>query len=375
MTDTEKEITKTITSIGDKLNNEYLKAGTMSKQKRIVYDLYAYVCLFDELFEKEPKYIWNINEDLIPTDDNFINILNRDKKYFLELSKSVINSFISEDYSLYKDYYKKLPKLNYNEMIDILMSFLKDFDNDIYLKLSNKGKEGKIIETQINYYGYVLPFESIKDSVIVINNDSDIYNLSFMSTLAHECGHLFEIEHLYSQDNITFRRDSMSSIYCEVSSTFFEYAFLRYLEDNKIFENSVNLVLNEYYMKLFIHNFYINLISMKKNINSIDGYVYIKEENISKYADYIIDKVNFYNMLSYKYGLDYRNIYIYGIGYLFAIHMYEKYKEDKEYFKNELKKSFLVYPNDSSLEAFKNIGINYEELKSGKLLRKTLRNR
>ena len=34
MTDTEKEITKTITSIGDKLNNEYLKAGTMSKQKR-----------------------------------------------------------------------------------------------------------------------------------------------------------------------------------------------------------------------------------------------------------------------------------------------------------------------------------------------------
>ena len=128
-------------------------------------------------------------------------------------------------------------------------------------------------------------------------------------------------------------------------------------------------------MKLFIHNFYINLISMKKNINSIDGYVYIKEENISKYADYIIDKVNFYNMLSYKYGLDYRNIYIYGIGYLFAIHMYEKYKEDKEYFKNELKKSFLVYPNDSSLEAFKNIGINYEELKSGKLLRKTLRNR
>ena len=166
---------------------------------------------------------------------NFFHILNESSKIEKE---NKYNLFSELDFSD-KDYYKKLPKLNYNEMIDILMSFLKDFDNDIYLKLSKKGKEGKIIETQINYYGYVLPFESIKDSIIVINNDSDIYNLSFMSTLAHECGHLFEIEHLYSQDNITFRRDSMSSIFCEVSSTFFEYAFLRYLEDNKIFENRV----------------------------------------------------------------------------------------------------------------------------------------
>lgn len=375
MVDTEKEITKTITSIGDKLNNEYLKAGTMSKQKRIVYDLLMYSDLCDEVFETKNNHKWNIDEDLMPTDDNFINILNRDKKYFLELSKSVINSFISEDYPLYKDYYKKLPKLNYNEMIDILMSFLKDFDNDIYLKLSKKGKESKIIETQIDYDGYVLPFESIKDSIIVINNDSKNYTLSIMVTLAHECGHLFEIEHLYSQDNITFRNNSMMSPYCEVSSAFFEYAFLRYLKDNKIFENSTNLCLNEYYIELFIYNFCINLISMKKSIDSIDGNVYIKEEKINKYADYIMNKTNFYSMLSYKYGLDYRDSYIYGIGHLFAIHMYEKYKEDKEYFKNELKKSFLVYPNDSSLEAFKNIGVNYEEIKSGKLLRKILRNR
>lgn len=372
----DKDILESVNLIGNKLNYEYLKAGTKSKQKRIAYDLYSYEDFCAEILGISNKHKWYMMEDYIPDNDSLLDVLYSNNKYFFELSKTVINSFISEKYPLYKDYYKKLPKLNYKEMKDVLMAFLKGFDINIYNKLNNKSKDCRVLETEMDYEGFILPFESIKDSFILINNSCDSYDLSFMVTLAHECGHLFEIEHLYSQDNISFRNNSMMSPYCEVASTFFEYAFLRYLKENRIFDCSTNLCLNEYYMRLFIFNFCMNLISMKSDIdNSIDGYVYIDEDNIKMYANYIMNKTNFYGVLNYDKGLEYRDSYIYGIGGLFAIYMYEKYKEDKVSFKEELKKCFLEYPANSDINVFRNVGINYEDIKEGKVLKKILRDR
>lgn len=376
MTDTEKEITKTITSIGDKLNNEYLKAGSKSKQKRILYDLYTYENFCNTILEINNKHKWYMNDELIPDNNQFLDTINKNKKYYFKLSKEVINSFIKEKYPLYRNYGKQLPKLNYNEMAEILKEFLKEFDQNILNKFDNKIRENKVLETQIKYYeGYILPFESIKDSLIILNNDSDNYNLSFMMTLAHEFGHFYEIEHLYSQDNISFRKNSMMSPYCEVSSSFLEYAFLMYLKENKIFEHSTNLCLTEYYIRVFVYNFCMHLISMKKDINPYIESVYIEEENIKQYADYIMKKTNYYGIQEYNQGLDYRDSYIYAIGGIYAINMYEKYKENKEYFKEELKKSFLIYPNNFSPEVFKNLGIDNNQIKNNEVLKKVLRNR
>ena len=210
----DKDILESVNLIGNKLNYEYLKAGTKSKQKRIAYDLYSYEDFCAEILGISNKHKWYMMEDYIPDNDSLLDVLYRNNKYFFELSKTVINIFISEKYPLYKDYYKKLPKLNYKEMKDVLMSFLKDFDINIYNKLNNKSKDCRVLETEMDYEGFILPFESIKDSFILINNSCDSYDLSFMVTLAHECGHLFEIEHLYSQDNISFRNNSMMSPYC-----------------------------------------------------------------------------------------------------------------------------------------------------------------
>ena len=80
-------------------------------------------------------------------------------------------------------------------------------------------------------------------------------------------------------------------------------------------------------------------------------------------------------VVNYDKGLEYRDSYIYGIGGLFAIYMYEKYKEDKVSFKEELKRCFLEYPANSDINVFRNVGINYEDIKEGKVLKKILRDR
>ena len=75
---------------------------------------------------------------------------------------------------------------------------------------------------------------------------------------------------------------SMLTPYYEVSSSFFEYAFLRYLNDNRIIDYCSRLQLHNYFIDLFINNFYMNLICMKKDIIPNGNYVYIDEENTNK---------------------------------------------------------------------------------------------
>lgn len=166
----------------------------------------------------------------------------------------------------------------------------------------------------------------------------------------------------------------MLTPYYEVSSSFFEYAFLRYLNDNRVIDYCSRLQLHNYFIDLFINNFYMNLICMKKDIIPNGNYVYIDEENTNKYAEYIMNKTNFYALSFYNDGLDYRDSFIYSIGQLFAVYMYERYKEDKNSFINELKKCFLLYPDNPYIDVFSGVGIDYDIIKEGKILRKIIKN-
>lgn len=55
-----------------------------------------------------------------------------------------------------------------------------------------------------------------------------------------------------------------------------------------------------------------------------------------------------------------------------AIYLYENYKLDKDNFIQEFKRSFLTYPSNPTLEVFSKVGINYQELKEGKVLKRVL---
>lgn len=116
----------------------------------------------------------------------------------------------------------------------------------------------------------------------------------------------------------------------------------------------------------------MNVICMKDKIEDKDDYVYIEEERIKKYADNIMARSNFYDMCYYTEGLDSKYSFIYPIGQLMAIYLYENYKQDKDNFIQEFKRSFLTYPSNPTLEVFNKVGINYHELKEGKVLKRVL---
>ena len=54
--------------------------------------------------------------------------------------------------------------------------------------------------------------------------------------------------------------------------------------------------------------------------------------------------------------------------------MYERYKEDKNSFINEFKRSFLLYPDNPCIDVFSGVGIDYDIIKEGKILRKIIKN-
>lgn len=108
----EDKIIDTIKDIGNKLNEEYLRAGTKSKRRRILYELFAFEVLCEEEFGIENKHLWFVDEELLPDNKQYFDIINRDKKCFFNISKAVIESFISEKYPFYHEYHKSLPKMN-----------------------------------------------------------------------------------------------------------------------------------------------------------------------------------------------------------------------------------------------------------------------
>lgn len=108
----EDKIIDTMKAIGNKLNEEYLKGGTKSQRKRLVYELYSFEVLCAEEFGIKNKHLWTVDEELIPDKDPFTDIIKKDKKNLFNISKTVIESFISSNFPFYHDYNKELPRMN-----------------------------------------------------------------------------------------------------------------------------------------------------------------------------------------------------------------------------------------------------------------------
>ena len=108
-------------------------------------------------------------------------------------------------------------------------------------------------------------------------------------------------------------------------------------------------------------------------IDELDN-VFIKEENITAISKEIQEKLNYYYLPSEQGDVvKYRNSFVYGIGSLCAIYLYENYKLDPNNFRKEFRNALLTYPYIKNLSAFESVGITYEKLMSGDTLRKLLK--
>lgn len=144
-----------------------------------------------------------------------------------------------------------------------------------------------------------------------------------------------------------------------------------YLKENKIYEKSVNQYLHYFYLKLLKFNARMGMLT-KLSEEEIYGDIPINNELINEY-NHIQEELNFYEILPEE-ELQFKDEFVYGLGTLFAVHLYENYRQDKEYFKKEFKNSLLSYPIIKDLSAFNNVGITKEELLNGNVLKKVLKN-
>ena len=133
-----------------------------------------------------------------------------------------------------------------------------------------------------------------------------------------------------------------------------------------------NKILQEY-AKRYIYNIHLICETEFLSFNKY-GYVEINDTTIAQYANKLKEHLNYYTLV-FDLGeeINFRSSFIYGLGGLFSIYLYDNYKQDPNDFRKEFRNAFINY-QDNGIEAFKNIGITEEEIIKGHTLKKVLTN-
>ena len=368
-----------------KLTDKYNRTHSRSKRTILAKELIYFSGLYRDIFGTDNKFDWdndikiydNFDDKEIKEFKRFVEYTNENNDFFYQLSKSVINSYDNVQYPFYKYFTNKVlinPRLDRNTMINLMLSFLKSYDYDTFIDMKDKIFNLELLQLDFEalFSGLTYPISSLNKNFILLNNNFED-NLYKYSTIIHEYGHTYEMKLFQNSCNNILLEKTLETPYFEVSSCFFEYAFLNYLKENKIYTTYVNHCLDNYYKEIITHFFQMNLISKFPDLEiEEDETIAFESKEIIKYGDKIKNRLNYYEFIEYDEPVDFRYPYIYGIGKLLSIYLYENYKTNPNFF-NEFNKSLLSYPLINDISAFCNLGITKEELLKGDTLRKVLK--
>lgn len=361
----------------NKLIDKYYRLNSSSKRTMLVRDLIQFSYLYKALFGENEYLPWDDDFKICDSYDlndmkhfsNFIDNVNKDNDFYYRLSNNIITAYKNVNYPFYRYFNGGIinnPRLDNDTMLNLILSFFKEYDIEFYYNLIEKIENNELICLNIeeNVSGMVYPFSSINLNLILLNNFSSD-NLFKYSTIVHEYGHSFEMDlFLKSNNNILIEKE-LETPFFEIASCFFEYAFLNYLKENKIYLDYVNQCLDNYFKEILEHFFQINLVTKFQNIEiDEDNYVTFENIDIKRYGNKIKNKLNYYAFPDYDEPVDFMNMYIYGIGKLFSVYLYENYKINSN-FVVDLKKALLKYPLIGDLSAFNDVGIIKDELING----------
>lgn len=372
---------KMLSDYENKLNDLYARANTKSKKKRILYDLFNFSAICREHFGIEKVFDWEQDEELIKLLDDFVtpfidNVLDKRNSFF-DISKSVIDTFIDVKYPFYEDYHKLLYSISPLELQEIMFDFLNSYDPKLQCFYKKMLEDCEIFEAYLyastGYSGLHYPMDGLKKNFIFCETFSN--SIFTTSLLIHEIGHAYESDLMYQCGINGYGTIKEKLPYTEVSSKFFEYAFLNYLKENRIYVNDTRVCLLKYYKTLLQHMYHMNLICKTKylDINKY-GYVEINDVELVEYANRLKDELNYFN-LSSEIGeeMHFKNSFVYGIGGLFSIYLYDRYQEDSNGFKKDFRNMLINYPYNENV-FFEVMGITEEELVEGNVLKKVLNN-
>ncbi|MBQ8192464.1 MAG: hypothetical protein IJZ46_00105 [Bacilli bacterium] len=376
-----KDVKEIIRIYTEKLNWIYSKANTKSKKKKIVYDLFSFSEICHEHFNINEDFIWENDNELISLivnpDMYFIDNILNSKIMFNNISNSVITIFKDSKFPFYKNQGKVLNSLTPEKISEIVFDFISEYDNNLLKLYEDKLYNNEIFIGNLfeNTGGLTYQLNTLNKTWIFMNSELD-YSILFASTIVHELGHAYEDDILNKTGLSCHGLKTSCSPYYEVPSNFLEYAFLNYLKENKIYNSDADIILSNYYIDLFEYMYAINILLKIYEINiTTNDYVEmeIKKEEIINYANELNGQLNYYSYFSDLNNIvNYKNAFIYGIGHLMSLYLYEVYKENPKYFKKEFKNALINYYTEG-INAFKGLNITEEKLINNKVLSKVLK--
>ena len=185
-------------------------------------------------------YQYQTNETL---KNDFIKNYEDNKKYYQELFFRTISLYDLEfpfDQNLEISSENKFT----NKEVDEIFSEFCSSYSDYFYRLYNKQKENNttILDKKIKK-NFIYYFGCLNEAIIHL--DYSDFNLSCMLSYAHELGHLLESS---LQNKLNLYNSTNSNLY-EISSSFMEILFLKFLESQQILSTQVEKLQKLYYIK------------------------------------------------------------------------------------------------------------------------------
>ena len=363
----------------DRYNYLYAKANTKSKKKKIAYDLIFFGEMYNKIVQENIEFAWDndidiINERIMVVNGLIRNVLDN-QEVLIELVKNCFNVYLEEDFSVYSDYAKEYHKIKEELMMKYIEEFFCSIDKSLVDRFNYKMNNIELFinNNMDNYSGLTYPLESVDKNIILF--ESDIYmTIDNARVLVHEMGHDFEFENSKRVGINNIWNKIAKTSYVEVSSSFFEYAFINYLIDNKIYLEDSLMLKRRFLNQTLFYLIYILIIDKIGELEiDYDFSIKLDDDDTVDYANSLIEKINFPTE-EFEIGskLNFRNSIIYGLGKILGIYAYEIYKENPKEFLSKFRKVLLEY-NNNGMDVFYELGINKDELVNGKVLRRVLR--
>lgn len=284
---------------------------------------------YESMFDRKKDYRYSLVQ-------NYLINLNQ----HLNLSKKVIDTYNDTGF-IYYDREKSQSKLRKTDMIDLIRTFLNSYDSSLDKLFINMidGSINACGGTSITDVTFKIP--KLSKSYILVD-----YNLTIegAATIIHELGHAY-FNKLF--DNISFNQITKVYDYYffEVFSMYLEKVFIEYLINHNIYVKDAYLSEN-FSLYALLDNFMV--IDELKDVFDNE---YVEEEDIDE----------IYNSLIYSYGD------------IISLELFDKYEQDSELTRHNVKKFITSQGILHGDELLNLIGISQSDLESCKVLRKNLK--
>ena len=365
----------------ERLNYLYAKANTKSKKRQLAYDLIFFENMYNSFVTDDDRVVfpWSYDEELKKVSyegvEAFVTSILLEQHFLIELVENSFNIFLDEEFSTYCDYGKNFHKLKEELFQKYIFKFYSSFDKDIGLRIKDKFINLEIfINNNIKKYnGLFFPMESLNKNIILFTS-RDIMTVDESRSLVHELGHDFEFMNARESGETNIWSKIEKTIYSEVSSSFFEYAFINYLIDNNFYLEDAMIMKRRYLNQIFYFLAYLLIIFSQSELTvDNDLNMELKNEEIVQYANSLFEYMNSSeSRFSVGEKISFQRVFIYCFGKLLGIYVYDTYKKNPREFLVNFKTMLLQY-KDIGIDAFEYLGITKDMLLDGKVLKRTLK--